>query len=308
MLNLHTGKCKNLGIKSPGDNIIDRGIFVGSSSESYYPYEIIIPCRSVDHGETEQPKKSVSDYIITHDVALSDSRNSDNSCTHVIKLKQRSNGSYSKRVVYTKVCNGMSLPEQRNLLRELVHVRFPNTIKLVIDSRGSGEALPSLFYESWEYINPATGDVTEYPPIVRDDDEVGKKLKDSLPIIRAISATSEFNDRFYPYMKSCLQDKSIELLSPSEEVDQDYKEGKLTDEQFALHIEHDALMSELANIKQSLTEHNNTVYDRIIRTKKRDRATSLLYGLSVIYEYEIENKEKLYGDSKLKYRYKPLYN
>ena len=285
-----------------------RGRFVGSSSESYYPYEIITPCRNAEHGELEQPKKSISEYIITHDVALSDSKNSDNSCTHVIKLKQRSNGSYTKRVVYTKVCNGMTLPEQRNLLRELIHIKFPNAIKIVMDTRGAGEALPSLFYESWEYINPATGEVTEYPPIVRDDDEAGAKLKDSLPIIRAITATNDFNDRFYPYMKSCLQDKSLELLSSSEEVDQDWKEEKISDEEYALHREHDALMSELANIKQSLSEHNNTIYDRIIKTKKRDRATSLLYGLSVIYEYEIANKEKLYGDNSLKYRYTPLYN
>ena len=283
-------------------------VFVGSSSESYYPYEITMPCRTAQRGELEQPKKSLSQYIITHDVALSDAKNSDNSCTHVIKLKPRANGSFSKRVVYTKVCNGMTLPEQRDLLRELVHLKFPNVIKLVLDTRGSGEALPSLFYESWEYINPFTGEVTEFPPIVKDDDEVGAKLKDSMPIIRAITATNEFNDRFYPYMKSCLQDKSLELLSSSEEVDLDYKEGKITDEEFALHLEHDALSSELANIKQTLSDHNNTIYDRIIKTKKRDRATSLLYGLSVIYEYEIENKEKLYGDNAIKYRYKPLYN
>jgi len=284
------------------------GLFVGSSNESYYPYDIIMPCRVGAMGELEQPKKSISEYIITHDVALSDAKYSDNSCTHVIKLRQRANGSYSKRVVYTKVCNGMTLPEQRNLLRELLHIRFPNTIKLVLDTQGSGEALPSLFYETWEYLNPTTGDVIEFPPIVRDDDENGAKLKDAMPIIRAITATNEYNNKFYPYMKSCLQDKSLELLVPSEEAAQDYGEDKMIDEEFALHIEHDALTSELANIKQTVTEHNNTVYDRIIRTKKRDRATSLLYGLSVIYEYEILNKEKLYGDTSIKYRYTPLYN
>ena len=139
-------------------------VFVGSSHESYYPYEITAPCRVSNRGELEQPKKSTSKYIITHDVALSDAKRADNACCHVLKIKEKPNGSFKKSIVHTKVMSGMTLPEQRDFLRELVHLRFPNTVKLVLDTRGSGEALPSLFYESWEWVDPNTGIATEFPP------------------------------------------------------------------------------------------------------------------------------------------------
>jgi hypothetical protein len=124
------------------------GIFVGSSSNSYYPFELTEKCRSLEDCELEQPKRCQAHYVITHDVAVSANRKSDNAVTHVIKIKQRSGGTYYKEVVYTKVVNGASLLKQRDFLRELIHIKFPNTTKLIIDTLGSGAGLPSLFYES----------------------------------------------------------------------------------------------------------------------------------------------------------------
>jgi hypothetical protein len=100
----------------------------------------------------------------------------------------------------------------------------------------------------------------------------------------------------------------LEILSTSDKVDSEWKEGSLTDEEFALHIEHDALISELNNIKEAMTEHGSTVYERIVKRKKRDRATSLMYGLSVVFEFESESKEALYGNKTSDYEYKCLYN
>ena len=90
---------------------------------------------------------------------------------HVIKLKLKPNGTYTKQVVFTKTVNGISLNKQRDFLRELIHIKFPNTVKLLIDAQGAGAGLPSMFYESWEYTDPKTGVVTEYPPIISDDEK-----------------------------------------------------------------------------------------------------------------------------------------
>ena len=271
-----------------------EGIFVGSSGESYYPYELTMPCRSLLNCELQQPQKSDSIYVITHDVAVSDAKNSDNSCTHVIKLKLRPNGTYTKSVVFTKVVNGMPLEKQRDYLRELIHLKFPNCKKLVIDERGSGNGLPRMFYESWEYTDPKTKITVEYPPLIKDNDEDGFLLENAIPLIRAVNATNEFNTTYYPYMKACFEDRTLQLLVSSDEVDSDYKSGKITAEEYAQYIEHDTLQSELSNIKQEYTESGNLQYTRIVKTKKRDRATSLFYGLSVVSEWENENRQNLY--------------
>ena len=271
-----------------------EGIFVGSSGESYYPYELTMPCRELEHCELEQPKNSDSIYIITHDVAVSSAKNSDNACTHVIKLKIRPNGIYTKSVVYTVVKNGVPLEKQRDYLRELIHLKFPNTKLLVIDERGSGNGLPRMFYESWEYTNPKTRVTVEYPPLIKDNDEEGFLLENAVPMIHAVNATNEFNTTYYPYMKSCFEDRTLQLLVPSSDVDSLYKSGEMSAEEYAQFIEHDILQSELSNIKQEYSESGNLQYNRIVKMKKRDRATSLLYGLSVVSEWELENKQTIY--------------
>ena len=272
-----------------------EGVFVGSSGESYFPYELTDQCRVLERCELEQPKKSESKYIITHDVAVSDKNGSDNSCTHVIKLKPRADGTYLKQVVYTKVVNGMPLNKQRDLLRKLLHIQFQNTVKLCIDVQGAGAGLPSMFYESWEYLDEKTGKITEYPPLIQDDDKESLEVLDNaLPIIRAIHGMNNFVNLYYPYMKGCFEDQSIELLSQSNDVDILYKSNKISFDEYEQHIEHDILQSELSNIKQDFTDKEKMTYTRIVKSNKRDRATSLMYGLAVVCEMEQENKTNLY--------------
>lgn len=271
-----------------------EGVFVGSSGESYYPYELTNPCRVLERCELQQPKKSNCIYVVTHDVAVSDEKGSDNSCTHVIKLKPRPNGTYVKELVYTKTVNGMKLNAQRDFLRELIHIRFPNTVKLLIDANGAGAGLPSMFYEPWEYVDPKTGEITEYPPIVSDDEKDITLLENALPLIRNVHGLNGFINLYYPYMKSCFEDMSLELLIPSAELDSLYKSGGISHEEFFQHMEHDILQSELSNIKQDFTDKNNMTYTRIVSGKKRDRATSLMYGLSFVCELETNNKKKMY--------------
>jgi hypothetical protein len=267
-------------------------VFVGSSGDSYYPYELTIHSRVLDKCELEQPKKSNSQYIIVHDVAVSDAKGSDNACTHIIKLKEKANGTYFKDVVYTVIHNGATLPYQMQFLRELYHIKFPNTIKIIIDMRGNGEALPSLFYESWEYTDKKTNATIEYPPLILDDDDDGKSIKDAIPIIRGITATQSSNNTMYTYLKACFENNSLRLLKEASEKDIEYKSEEISTEEFSMFIQHDLLVQELSNIKQVMSENNNVLYDRIVKSTKRDRATSLAYGLSIVNDMEIDNRNK----------------
>lgn len=268
-----------------------EAIFVGSSNESYYPYELTEKCRVLNKCELQQPKKSMVEYIISHDVALASSRDADNACTTVIKLKQKPNGVYIKEVVLIKIHRGATLSEQRDYIRELL-INFPNTIKIVIDVRGNGQALPSLFDEVWEYKN-SKGEIVEYPPIVPDDDEERLKLKNAIPLIKRINATHILNNSMYTYMKKCFEDRTIKLLVPAAEVDMAYKNNEISFEEYLNYINTDLLIQELSNIKQTESGHGNTIYEKINKSTKRDRVTSLGYGLEYIRQLEEENKLKV---------------
>jgi Terminase-like family. len=274
------------------------GIFVGSSNSSYYPYDITEPCRILDTVELEQPKKSTTEYIIYHDVAVADSKDADNACTGVLKLKQKSNGTYTKELVYMKTYKGKTLQQQRDELRELIHLKFPNTIKMIIDIRGNGTELPKLFYETWEYKDPKSGQTLEFPPLVLDDDEEAiENINGSIPIIRGIEATNSFNNTMYTYMKACFENGSIRLPSQSSEMDEFVKSKEITAEEYAIYMDTDFLIQELSNIQQTNSEAGNIVYKRIVNTMKRDRATALGYGLSYVSELEQENRKNLYSNS-----------
>ncbi|MCA1025680.1 hypothetical protein LCM23_06220 [Cytobacillus kochii] len=265
-----------------------EAVFVGNSNESFFPYDLTDSCRIMERAEIKQPKKSKVSYVISHDVALSEAYGSDNASTVVIKLKEKPNGNYNKELVYIKTNNGMSLPDQANFLRELL-LKFPNTIKLVLDVRGNGQPLPSLLDESWEYKNDQ-GETVEYPPLVPDDDDERKQLKGAIPLIRKVAATNNFNNVMYTYLKASLENKSLKLLVNSAEVDFLYKSGEISQEEYSSFINTDFLINELSNIKQAETAHGNTVYERISKSTKRDRVTSLAYAMAFISELEQKNK------------------
>lgn len=271
-----------------------EGVFVGSSNESYYPYEITQKCRVLEKGELQQPKNSVSKYILVHDVAVSGEKTSDNCATHIIKIQQKPDGTLLKDVVYSKTNNGMPIYEQRDFIRELYHIKFPNIEKIVIDAQNVGEGLISALCETWSY-EDEKGNIIEYPPLIEDDDfDLQQEMPDAEPIIRGIHASAQFNNDYYPYMKACLENGSVRFTTDSSESDANYKDGLTSAEEQAIHIEQDYLMQELSNISEVITENNVKVYKRIVPKKKRDRATSLMYGLSYIHELETESKARAY--------------
>ena len=121
-----------------------------------------------------------------------------------------------------------------------------------------------------------------------------KTIEGAIPIIRAIHGMNNFVNLYYPYMKACFENHSLELLQQSEEVDTLYKTNQITLDEYEQYIQHDILQSELSNIKQDFTNAEKMTYTRIVKSTKRDRATSLMYGLSICCDMENENKNKIY--------------
>ena len=225
---------------------------------------------------------------------LSGEKGSDNCATHIIKLGTKPGGIMTKDVVYSKTNNGMTIQEQRDFIRTLYHIKFPNITKIVIDAQSIGEGLLSALCEIWVYTDEK-GNKTEYPPLVVDDKpELLEEIPTALPVIRAIHGSAQFNSDYYSYMKACFENGTLRLTTDSSESNEDYKEGLTSAEEQSIHIEHDYLIQELSNIAEVLTDSNTKVYKRIVPRKKRDRATSLMYGLSYIHELETESKAKAY--------------
>lgn len=276
-------------------------IFVGSNEGAYFPQDLIEKSRTNTTPELRQLNKTNARYILTFDVAVSGKKNSDNSVAHVIKFTPTVDGTFKKRPIYTRTLNGMPLHEQRDIIRQIVHFRFPNIEMIVIDGMTVGQGLISQFYSSWEYKNEK-GEMVEYPPlIVCGDIEAKVKLPYAKEMIYDLKATASNNTDIYTYTKSQLENGNLEFLVPSIDVKDEYddrlmiakseEERSEIIEEFTQFIEHDILQSELNNIKEVLGVSGRPLYTRIMPRKKRDRATSLMYGN--YYISLIERDERL---------------
>ena len=154
-------------------------------------------------------------------------------------------------------------------------------------------SVPSLFYESWESKDEKTKEILEFPPLVLDNDEKGIGIRNAVPIIRGITATQSSNNTMHTYLKASFENGSLRLLKHSTEMDEEHKSDQISMEEFLMYIQTDLLIQELSNIKQIMSNSGNIIYDRIVKTAKRDRATSLAYGLSIVNEMEEENRKNV---------------
>ncbi|MGE5438094.1 MAG: terminase large subunit domain-containing protein [Syntrophothermus sp.] len=265
--------------------------FIGSTEGSYFPYEITEPCRVLTSVEMVQPKRSKSRYILSCDIATSASTYADNACICVIKMSERTNGTFNKYLVCIQTYHGYQLESLANEVRKFC-IRFPNVEKVIIDINALGEGIISLLNA------PFTDDGKEYPPFVLDTE---RNYGNTVPIIRGIRADNKFNARMATATRMFLENKSIELPVPSTSMrreieivdDNDTKmKRNLLMEETAIFVETDALQYEMGNIIPKITVAGNVQYDTQSNYLHKDRYTSLAMGLEYIYQLEQENKDK----------------
>lgn len=74
-------------------------MFIGEEANSFFPYDLTETCRSLKHIELCQPKGSSTPYVISVDLATSSEKGADNAVITVIKLVERDDGRYLKKIV-----------------------------------------------------------------------------------------------------------------------------------------------------------------------------------------------------------------
>ena len=77
--------------------------FIGSNSNSAFPFDLTTTCRTLSQVEMEQPKNSKSRYIICVDIATSTAKGSDNSILTVMKFTEKTDGSFAKKLVHIRI-------------------------------------------------------------------------------------------------------------------------------------------------------------------------------------------------------------
>ena len=265
--------------------------FVGATNNSAFPYELTQSCRTLKKIELEQPKNSKSRYVIALDIATSEAKDADNSIITVIKFTERADGSFARKVVLIKSFHGKSLDVLAEELRQLYHVRFPNTEKIVYDARGLGDSLDRFFDKEW--VDPASG--KEYPPLVVDD--VPNMNSAAVQVLHPFRAVQTLNQRIYTNLRVALEKRAIELpinqrIIQADQAAIEDPAKRMTTQEIAIFYEADALQFEMGNIVSKVGASGNVLYDTPRNSMHKDRYSSLAMGNDYISELEKENVKK----------------
>ena len=268
-------------------------IFVGAEAGSVFPYELTEKCRVLTDVETSMPAKSTADYVMGVDLATSDAKGADNAVITMIKLIECENGAYIKQVVLIRSFHGKRLDALATEVRKLL-VKFPNTIKVVVDCRGLGDAFPAFLSKPWT--DPETN--KEYPPIVPDNEV--SLIHNALPILHPVIANNTVNQQMISATTIALEQQSVELPVSSRLIigsriaardgESEESHKNLTVQERAIFIEADALQVEMGNIVGRETASHAIIYDVAKSTQHKDRYSSL--GMALHYIAEVEDIRK----------------
>lgn len=273
-----------------------ESVFLGAAEGAVFPFELTEKCRTLKDVEIAQPARSTVEYVMSLDIATSMASNADNAVLTTIKMVELENGGYLKQVVRIQSFHGKRLDTLAGEVRKNL-VRFPNTVKVIVDMRGIGDAFPQFFSKPWT--DPETG--REYPPLVRDDEPT--IIDNAVPLIRPFLASNMLNQQMVSCLTVALEQQSIELPVNSRYIignrvaavddDDEEPDRKLTNPERAIFIEADALQIEMGNVVGRQGANGNVLYDSLKSTQRKDRFSSLAMGIHYITGLEEVRKKKL---------------
>ena len=273
-----------------------ESIFLGAAEGAVFPYDLTERCRTLEDVEIAQPAKSTIDYVMSLDIATSSASNADNAALTTFKLIELDNGGYMKQVVRIQTFHGLRLDALAKEVRKNL-VRFPNTIKVVVDVRGLGDAFPQFMNKPWT--DPETG--KEYPPLVPDDEPT--MIDGAVPLLRRFIASNILNQQMVNATVIALEQESIQLPINSRYIvnnkiaERDGEsEGtgrRLTLPERAIFLEADTLQIEMGNIVGRQGANGNVLYDSAKATQHKDRCSSLMMGVHYISGLEEARKKRM---------------
>ena len=273
-------------------------MFLGAEAGSWFPYEVVEPCRVLEDVEVAAPARSQSQYVIGLDLATSAANIADNAIITVVKLAENPDGTYLKMLVNMRSFHGKKLDFLASEVRKML-IRFPNTIRVVFDHRGLGDALPQFLNKPWT--DPETG--KEYPPLVLDDEI--STIKNAKPLLRSVIASAAINQQLATSLRVAFEQKTIEIpitsrriLNGHVAIDSDDDDDEpirrsYTQSEKAIFVETDALQIELGNIVAKVSNGGTYTYDTAKSTQHKDRYSSLAMAIWFITQLEEQRKAVL---------------
>lgn len=284
--------------ESPTYSIMDfmreyESIYTGSSSDSLVSDDKLQKGRTVGVAEWKHCGDENVEYVLAYDVSRNEGDENALSCLVVIKITPKSDGNYVKEVVNVFSREGEHSLLQAKFLKEKV-TEFKSKI-LVIDANGLGVSVVDQLVLDIDDGNPPYS-------VVNDDRYDRYKLPNSIPMVFALKSQNKEtkeSDMINHFMQAFAK-MDVGLLKTVHEGIKDFEKKnkhkvKDSEERALIEIPYiytDIMCEEIMNLKYR-QNGNDTRVERISNRIRKDKFSSLLYGLYWIYLNEQKNKIKL---------------
>lgn len=272
-----------------------ESIWSGASDDSFFNADVFDKNRIIQLPENEYSKKSSLDsyYILSVDVG----RKSDNSVLTVIKVTPKPNAESVKRIVNIYSYEQAHFEEQSIFIKRIANLF--KVKRVVVDGKGIGIGLLDYLVKS--QIDEVTGEYYPSYGIYNDEEGIYKKFRKDDTVdnmVYIVRATPILNTIMHSNLQEQMISGRVKFLITEQEAKaklMDTSKGKImTHEQRAEYLRPYVLTSILKEELLNLTEvsdGSNIIFKQVNKKIKKDKVSSLEYGLYYI-KAEEENKRK----------------
>lgn len=256
--------------------------WVGASSGALIDIKKMMDLRTITKPEYKSDGKS--EYVLSMDVARSESDSNNQSSIAVFKLSRSKNG----RIKNIRLINLINLPnglrfDEQTLELKRIRKAF-NAKAVVIDGNGLGSAIIDEALK--ETFDPQTGENLGCWATINTDKE--PEVKDAEEIIYDFNPQAHNSDMIINFI-DMVESKKLLLLEKIDNTNYDINSDEEV-KKIAPHLQTDILLEEVANLK--LVEKSNRKYsvEQVVRKINKDRYSAVAMGLWYIKNFE-DNSE-----------------
>lgn len=254
--------------------------WVGASTNALIDIKKLMDLRVVSKPEYKSDGKS--EYVISMDVARSQSTANNKSSIAVFKIGRSKNG----RIKQVSLVNLINLPNGLTFFEQTVELKKIKNIfkakKVVVDGNGLGTAIVDECIK--ETFDPENGDSlgcwdtinTDHAPEVENADKV-------LYVLQSQGINSDIIVNFIDMVES----KKVLLLTKVDDKNYDIDDSEYL-KKVTPHIQTDVFMEEVANLRIKKLNNSKFSVEQVTRGIDKDRYSAVAYGLWFIKNYEDE--------------------
>jgi intein/homing endonuclease len=257
--------------------------WVGASDGALVDINKIMELRTLSTPEFKGDGKST--YIISVDVARSQSKNNNQSSIAVLKIKRSKNDKITK----IALVNLINLPNGLNFTGQAIEVKrvrnLYNAKTVVIDANGLGVGLLDELLK--DTIDPLTGESLGCWATINTDHE--PEIPRSEKVIYALTSQGINHDIIVNFI-DMVESGKLQLLEKKQNSNYDI-DDKDAVKQIYPFIQTDLLLEEIANLKLKEGQNKKYTVEQLTKRVDKDRYSSLAMGLWYIKAFEDKVKE-----------------